>query len=73
MSYARPSQDCDIYLYPTDGHYVLCFGCQRALLNSAQVVEHMHMHKAYGDKVPDKLMDPHLYDDDPIRAFDKMQ
>lgn len=67
MSYARFSDESNVYVFPHAGGYVQCCGCSLDDVwnyhSAPEVVAHMQAHVEAGHKVPEYLLDPTLYED----------
>lgn len=65
MSYARFGPDSDVYAFPSSGGSYVCSGCYRGrqpgtsvwFETAAELLGHLEMHRAMGDKVPDYALD----------------
>ena len=57
MSYARFSEDCDVYVFADpDAHSLRCLGCAADLRSTDAMVEHLRDHIARGDAVPEAVI-----------------
>lgn len=57
MSYARLSEDSDVYVFRGSNGQLHCHWCALGLdddtgLNAQQMAQHLELHAAAGDKVP---------------------
>lgn len=58
MSLCRFSSDSDVYVYSVGGNAYTCCGCklgQDTIFAAKGMIEHLKLHKAIGDKVPDSV------------------
>ncbi len=69
MSYARFSDDCNVYIFITDDSTIECCACALSGLDQpwkrfpvtpsgyTDLIEHLEEHKRYGHTIPDDVTD----------------